>query len=583
MARFRSELLAELTRQLAFAPPAQQRTQMQHAELLYWEIEPDQQYPFDFVVWRLTRYRPEGTEVTLLIGQDIRDDLLMLVDQLSDGLSEPADDYDPPPLDIAAAARQLHVSAKTIHRYRKIGLFSRHFVFGDGRGKVGLLPASIDRFVASQSSKLQSAARFSRLDEQARQTIITRARRIASRVQVSPYRVARHLAGKYHRSPESIRQLLLHHDQADPRFAIFPDHVAPLSARRQRVIYRAYQRGVPVGRMAQRYGKTRDALYRVINLRRAEALRQMDIRCIANATFEYPDADAVILYADEASPSTDTDNDDQSTDAARDEPLDLSGLPSYLQHLSACEPVDPQTEQTLFVRYNYLKHRADKRRQTLDRHQPRARDLDLIETDLRWARQIKQRLARVNLRLVVSVARGHLTDRAAAGRDAITDLIGEGNLVLLHAIETFDTARGNRFSTYVSWALMRQFASLIGQRHGRAGRMRMLDEVNPDLWPRTIQAPLTALEQAEAVEQTLPRLLDQLNEREHLVLIRRHGLVDRDGQQRQPQTLGEVAAEMGVSPERVRQIEHRAMVKLRRAAARIDRAAGHRATGDGQT
>ena len=530
MPAFLCQALADLTRQLTFAPAERVRQQMAQAEELYWQIEPDRSYPLEFITYRITRFRTDSTPSVVLAGAAVRRDLLQMVEHLSEAVADRADAYSPPPLDLAQACQRLGVVQKSIARYRRDGLFARRLIWPDGRKRLGFLPGSIERFLASRGHRIERAARFSRIDEPTRHAILMRARRIRARADVSPFAVARHLSRKFGRSPEAIRQLLLRHDAHDPRVAIFPEHTPPLGERDQRVIYRAYRRGVRVRRLTERFARSRNVIYRAINLRRSAELHALEIRCVTNPTFDLPDAEQVILGS--AAPAI------------------SAGDP----------PMDGRTEAALFVRYNFLKYRAMQVRTGLSRHHPRPSTLDTIETYLRRAAAVKEQIVRLFLRLVASVARRHMAGTRDRALRSQADLMGEGSLVLLEAVETFDPARGNRFSTYLTWALMRRFA-----RFDRpAGQVSLAHAPEPAAGP-----DLTA-DLHETAGEDLAKLLARLSERERFILTRHFGLHDEHGQAHQPQTLAQVAEQLKISAERARRIERRALLKLREVARKLD-------------
>ncbi len=541
MPAFLSQALEDLTRQFTFAPPARRRIQMDQAESLYWEIDPERNYPLEYVVYRITLYRPDTIEPAMLTGSALRHDLLKMVEKVSGSIDEPAENLDPQPIDLPTLCKQLNVTSKTISRWRNQGLFARRFRWRDGRKRVAFMPQSVERFLTTHQPKVKQASRFSRIDLRTRRQIVERARRIAGRVRVSPFRVAQFMAGKYGRSVETIRLLLLQYDKRHPKQAIFVDHRPPLTGRQHRVIYRAYNRGVAVSKMARHFGRTRDAIYRAINQRRAEALRSLTIRYIVSPTFEMPDAEQVILDAE--TPET-------------------PSHPAADQH-----PLDAQAELAMFVRYNYLKFRAAILRDSLDRNQPRSGQIDQVETFLRRAAAAKQTLVRCHIGLVISVARKHLA-ASHARQITLADLISEGNVVLLETIETYDAGRGNRFSTYLTWSLMRHLAKFTGSQRGKLP----LEPGGPratENWLAGVNTDVAALEHAEAVGQTLARLLGELDDRERTVIQRHFGLAGGPEQRHEPQTLAQIAKEMSISAERARQIEQRALKKLRTAATRL--------------
>src|SRR5688572_1970540 len=86
---FKIEALADLLRQLEYAPPETRRRQMDAAERLAGDIQPDLAYPREFVIYRITGYRQEFDELVTFAGAALRTDLCNLIQRLSDALNLP--------------------------------------------------------------------------------------------------------------------------------------------------------------------------------------------------------------------------------------------------------------------------------------------------------------------------------------------------------------------------------------------------------------------------------------------------------------------------------------------------------------
>ena len=246
--------------------------------------------------------------------------------------------------------------------------------------------------------------------------------------------------------------------------------------------------------------------------------------------------------------------------------------------------------------------------------------------------EARQAMIKHNLRLVVSIAKNYLGRGLP-----MPDLIEEGNLGLMHAIGKFEPERGFRFSTYASWwirqsierAIMHQArlvrlpvhvvrelnqvlkarrqlesqapTGLDGERPARVEDIaaivgRPVHEVAELLrfaeQPTSLDAPIErhpaegssesvmdsvaddgatdpmSLTLSNEVERLLEHGLDELNDREREVLAGRYGLRDRE-----PETLEVLAERLGLTRERIRQIQQEALLKLKRRMLRhgIDR------------
>lgn len=204
------------------------------------------------------------------------------------------------------------------------------------------------------------------------------------------------------------------------------------------------------------------------------------------------------------------------------------------------------------------------------------------EQERELAERIKQgdqralgRLVEANLRFVVKVA----TQYRGQGLQ-LDDLISEGNVGLMAAAAKFDAARGSRFVSYAAPYVRRQIERAIEQQNGiykvpkdaepTARQNSRAMSVDAQLGWRTGVSLLSVLENRDspradervysaAVEQAVERALMSLNERETEVMNRFFGL------DREHETMAEIAADMGLKRERVRQIRNRAIRRLKKS------------------
>jgi RNA polymerase sigma factor (sigma-70 family) len=546
---FKNPALKQLTdQQVRFAPPARRLAQLTQAERLLAEIEPGKQYPYQYVCFRVTDFRPDSYPDLLIEGADLEHDLLLLIEALSRSMpAVPVESVAEPVLTLEQISQRLNVSTKTISRWRKRGLVGQRILMG-GRRQVGFLQSVVDRFVAANKDRVERGSRFSQLTDMEREDILRRAKRL-SRVSSSTLtEVSRRIARRLGRSPETIRYTIKNYDREHPEQSLFPTLTGTLDDETKQKLYSLYRRGISVETLAKRFHRTRTSVYRVINEVRAQRLLSQPLEYIAHPSFDDPATEPAILARMPGLDEYETQR--QQMRVPKDAPPELASL--YEMPL-----LNKEQEQHLFRKMNFLKHKASKLRARLDPTRARTQDLKQIEDLQTEATAIKDMLISSNMRLVVAIAKRH-----AAQADNFFELLSDGNMSLIRAVEKFDYSRGNKFSTYASWAIMKNFARSIPEEKRRRERYVTGHEEMFEAAPDTRSDEQEVVSSVEQTKHRVNRLLEYLEPRERQIIRMRAGLDNYS----EGMTLEEIGQQLGITKERVRQLNVRIMNKLRHIA-----------------
>jgi RNA polymerase primary sigma factor len=234
-----------------------------------------------------------------------------------------------------------------------------------------------------------------------------------------------------------------------------------------------------------------------------------------------------------------------------------SGMTPYIASLYQTRLLTKEEEQYYFRRMNWLKFSAATLRGRLHRSRASAKQVDRVEGLLNEAETVKAILITANLRLVVSIAKKFVDPSWS-----FDELVSEGNLALMRSVEKFNFALGNRFSTYATYAIQRHFYRL--SQRGRQFRQRFVadDEALKDRADEPAGSEYRSAEQIATLKEVFAGFLAELEPRERRIVVARFGF---DG--KAPRTFRELGSQMGVCKERIRQIQSRAMERLRELAA----------------
>ncbi len=219
-----------------------------------------------------------------------------------------------------------------------------------------------------------------------------------------------------------------------------------------------------------------------------------------------------------------------------------------------------EQEVRLFLCLNYARYRMGK---LLARFAGKGMTAKATSELLWWhslASAMRSEIIEINMPLVLAMAK-----RTRLGNIDYAELISEGNMALLRSVNKFDCSRGFKFSTYACRAILKSF-SRVAMRTSRY-RGRFPTEFDPTLEKSNYTEQLREEHKADCVDELcgiIKQNSAELNDVECKVIQARFALGKSDGLAADgPKTLEQVGLLIGVTKERVRQIQNRALDKLR--------------------
>jgi RNA polymerase primary sigma factor len=564
VAKYRIDSLGGLARQMEFTPQELRLTQLAAAEELLHTIDSATAYPLDFLIYRITGYRPKSVPEDLLAGAAVQHDLGLLIEQTSETLELHTAELAEPVLQIEDVSARFNVTSKTIQRWRRKGLPARRFTFPDGKRRLGFLLSSVERFFNAHVEQVARGMNFSQIDLPERQEILHRARRLASACGCCQQEISRRIARRLNRSPATILHTIRKHDAENAVEAIFPDAPAQITDIERQKILKGYRRGLGLRSLARRVGRTRSAVYRVILEDRLDRLGRRKMKFIDDELYHQDDAESVVSAIVAA--------EDVMADRRPEDARVPRDLPPYLADLYRTPLLSAARERALFLQFNFYKFRFLTARRRIEPASARMRDVREMEQHLRKVTIVKNAIVQANLRLVVSVARKHLRPGDQGG--SLMELISDGNITLMRAVESYDAHRGHRFSTYATLALMKGFARSVPQMlASRSTGTGSMPDSRIDRALELLADPRpTPGHNRLANRELLANLLDRLTDRERTILLARYDIDGADAGSRLTDNCSDIdriALSLGLSSSRVRDLEKRALAKLRMAAAEM--------------
>ncbi|MCK4999021.1 MAG: sigma-70 family RNA polymerase sigma factor [Anaerohalosphaera sp.] len=533
MAKYKNSSLDQFFNELKFAPVQRQHKELIAANDLLAILDLQLEYPLEIICFRITEYRPRQDMSGILIKGDIlANDLRIFIDRLSAKLAIPAADQNQKVYSIGDICEKFSVSRKTVQRWRKQGLIGWTYLFPDNRKAIGFLASVVDDFIDNNKLSSKKAEAFTKLTPSQKAKIVDLAKQNASRSDSSRHRIIIEIAQQMNRSRETIRCILADYEKDFPDDTVFNKPAGVIGPKEAGLMYKMHKQGAKIGELMEKFNRSRSSIHRIINKRRAKALLGLKIDFIQSDDFQLPDADRIIL-----------------ADNALIKKLSAARTPKLLTR---------QQETELFRRYNYLKYLACSTRENVSHISPSGTRLKKVEKFLTASEEIKKLIVEANLGLVVSVAQRHAKYGAS-----MPDLVSEGNISLMHAVDKFDYSRGYRFSTYASLVIAKEYAKSDTSTKGTLEQSSDMSNIELDL-RNVSQVDVASIERAHYSLDEVIR--NNLTEREQYV-IRNHFGLDGNRIVKNKMTLVEIGEKLNLTKERVRQIELIALQQLRHCLA----------------
>ena len=535
--------MRRLETELNYIPARLRRAVIRRMADLISGLLPDESYTYDDVFHRITRFHPDAYAGVLLTGAQLARGLSAMLQRFS--LETPLDGGDPdhpviPLEDIIAHER---VTPRTARRWALRGMPLACYRFDNGRCGWGVRREEFERFRAASRRRAPHAA--TKLSEKERRQILCSLAALQKDGNLATAEIVRNVCRQSGRSAATVRRLL--RQQRELRAAAPGDsrHYSGLSPGRRKELVALYRSGVPVRRLAAQFGRSGSTIYRVLHQILVDQICDLKINYVPSAEFAERHAEERCL-GDEGLFT-------YPPEPTSDMPRAPKGIPPYLRDLYSVPLLGRPRERELFRKYNYIKCRLAMRQEQVRRKGYCARLIDRFDELRQAAAQVRRILIRCNLRLVVSVAKRHVGPVAR-----LMDLVSEGNMCLMRAVECFDYTRNVRFATYATWAMTKHFARVVPEHNyrlntfvtGRDDIFALVGDSRPD--------PQERVETVAYLRNTLAGAIKHLPERERLIIESHFGT---DG--RPTRTLEEIGKLFGLTRERIRQIEVRALARLR--------------------
>jgi hypothetical protein len=432
-------ILRELHRQLSLSPQDVLGAHCYRLEEFLLDFDPHQEYPYEYIYFRVTGFRPTEDFRRNYEGSRLLPELTRMLEDLSRRAPRRTESTEDEVLTMEETAEEAGVAVRTVHRWRRRGLVCRSYRWPDGEVRRGVRRRALETFMAAHPELSRNARSFSRMDRSEERRAMERAREYAGRG-LGVTETARRVADELGRATETVRRAIRAHDEDHPSEAVFTPEQAP-EAHPSEVLDR-YRRGESAEDLADYYDLSTQSIYRLVNSARAEHLLAEP-----PAAIQDPEFDEV------------ADDDEVLDEPFREARRLLAHAPDQGRRRDLVRwwdsHLEPEQERSLFRGYNFLKARALR---LLEEVNPRryvsTRLLDTVERYLQRARKLRDELVTAYTPLAEHVAWQHAGRQAEAG-----DLVALARQELPGLVDSFDYRGKGRFASHATLELLKRLAT----------------------------------------------------------------------------------------------------------------------------
>lgn len=392
---------------------------VERIERLAQEIEAGASYPRDYIVFRMTEYRADGTAIELIPGDALLADLSALAESIASHAHMPGD----PAQDVLTLddlRERWGVSRSTIERDRRRGLIARRIRDDDGAERLVFARQVVEAFEREHPERTPDGAqRPARLTGEERDLILRRAPRYEEALGMSVHAIAGRLGARMGRSVNAVRAVIESRRDAQPS----------VDERAAHLMLRAWERGIPVTTLAERTARSRTTVHRLLLAQRLERVRSAG----APGPSDHADAEA----------------------GALDHPVAQAGLlvpapddvPGVLALAGLMSEDTEQQERARALAARAAWRRASTLARTMTDGAPPPHLVDRAETDLRWAGLLRERVVWGVLPMAVRTIEERADQHLSEMPPALVLRLIEGALAQVgEGARDFDASRGGRLA-----------------------------------------------------------------------------------------------------------------------------------------